>query len=121
MSMTSESVSTGCSRDARCRFTIKAQIVADSLSSAPGAARTEWPLHGIAEDISADTQMVNVPALLVAGENDHVESVEVLSRNLVPYFSGADFVVIPNTGHLIPLEAPAELVQAMSSFAPLTE
>jgi len=35
------------------------------------------------------------------------------------YLSGAEFAVIPNTGRLIPLEAPAELVQAISSFAPL--
>ena len=96
---------------------IKAQISADSLSSVSDAARTEWPLRGIAEDISPDTQQINVPALVVAGENDHVEPPEVLRQNLLPYLSGADFAVIPNTGHLIPLEAPAELVQAISSFA----
>jgi len=76
--------------------------VADSLSSASDAARTEWPLHGIAKDISPDTRTINAPALVVAGENDHVEPIEVLRQNLVPYPSGADFAVIPNTGHRIP-------------------
>lgn len=98
---------------------IKAQIAADSRAGSD-AARTEWPLRGIAEDISAHTQMVNVPSLVVAGENDHVEPVEVLRDNLVPYLSGAEFMVIPDTGHLIPLEAPAELADAITAFPPVT-
>jgi len=27
-------------------------------------------------------------------------------------------MVIPNTGHLIPLEAPADLVEVITAFAP---
>jgi pimeloyl-ACP methyl ester carboxylesterase len=96
----------------------KAQIVADSLSSASDAARTEWPLHGIAEDITADTRNINVPALVIAGDNDNLEPADLLRHNLLPYLSGADLAVIPNTGHLIPLEAPAELAQLIRSFAP---
>ncbi|WP_234534122.1 alpha/beta fold hydrolase [Streptomyces shenzhenensis] len=96
---------------------VKARIAADSRAGAD-AARTEWPLRGIAEDITEHTRMISVPALVVAGENDHVEPVDVLRDNLVPYLSQADFVVIPNTGHLIPLEAPADLAAAITAFAP---
>ena len=96
---------------------IKAQIVADSRAGAD-AARTEWPLRGIAEDVSEHTRMISVPSLVVAGGNDRVEPVGVLVNNLVPYLSGAEFVVIPHTGHLIPLEAPADLVDAITAFAP---
>jgi pimeloyl-ACP methyl ester carboxylesterase len=96
---------------------VKAQIATDSRAGAD-AARTEWPLRGIAEDITARTRMVSVPALVVAGENDQVEPVDVLRDNLVPYLSQADFTVIPGTGHLIPLEAPADLADAITSFAP---
>lgn len=96
---------------------IKAQIAADSRAGTD-AARTEWPLHGIAEDITEHTRMISVPALVVAGENDRVEPVDVLVNNLVPYLSGADFLVIPDTGHLIPLEAPAALADAITAFAP---
>ncbi|GAB2819628.1 alpha/beta hydrolase [Streptomyces daliensis] len=96
---------------------VKARIVADSRACAD-AARTEWPLRGIAEDITAHTRMVSVPALVVAGENDQVEPVGVLRDNLVPFLSQADFTVIPDTGHLIPLEAPAGLVDAITAFAP---
>jgi pimeloyl-ACP methyl ester carboxylesterase len=96
---------------------IKSQIATDSRASTD-AARTEWPLRGIAEDVCEHTRMISVPALVVAGENDHVEPVDVLVNNLVPYLSGADFAVIPNTGHLIPLEAPADLADAITAFAP---
>lgn len=96
---------------------VKARIVADSRSGAD-AARAEWPLRGIAEDISEYTRVIGVPALVVAGENDQVEPVDVLVDNLLPYLPGADFTVIPKTGHLIPLEAPGELVDAIMAFAP---
>jgi pimeloyl-ACP methyl ester carboxylesterase len=96
---------------------VRSRIVADSRGG-NDAARMEWPLRGIAEDISAHTRMISVPALVIAGANDNVEPADVLRDNLVPYLSGADFTLIPNTGHLIPLEAPADLVNAITAFAP---
>ncbi|MFC6881441.1 MULTISPECIES: alpha/beta fold hydrolase [Actinomadura] len=96
---------------------IKSQIADDSRAAAD-AARAEWPLRGIAEDVTGHTRMVGVPALVVAGENDRVEPVGVLRDNLVPYLPGAELVVIPKTGHLIPLEAPADLAAAITAFAP---
>ncbi|WP_069173548.1 alpha/beta fold hydrolase [Streptomyces griseus] len=96
---------------------IKAQVATDSRAGVD-AGRTEWPLRGIAEDITEHTRMVGVPALVVAGENDQVEPVDVLRDNLVPYLFQAEFTVIPATGHLIPLEAPAALVDALTAFAP---
>jgi len=44
----------------------------------------------------------------------------VLRDNLVPCLSGAEFMVIPKTGHLIPLEASADLVDAITAFAPVS-
>lgn len=98
---------------------IKAQIATDSASGAL-AARAEWPLHGIAQDITDQTRLIDVPALVVAGGNDRVEPADVLRENLLPYLDRADFTVIPNTGHLVPLEAPAELADAIAAFAPTT-
>ncbi|WP_255410526.1 hypothetical protein [Amycolatopsis sp. CA-126428] len=42
----------------------------------------------------------------------------MLRRNLLPYLSGPQFAVIADTGHLIPLEAPDELADAITAFAP---
>ncbi|MEF3119537.1 alpha/beta hydrolase [Streptomyces chrestomyceticus] len=95
---------------------VKAQVVTDSLT-VTGAARTEWPLRGIAQDITELTRMIGVPALVVAGEHDQVEPVGVLRDNLVPYLPHAELVVLPHTGHLIPLEAPAGLVDVITAFA----
>ncbi|MEW2220604.1 alpha/beta hydrolase [Streptomyces sp. NPDC006990] len=96
---------------------VRSQIVTDSRACTD-AARTEWPLRGIAEDVSEHTRMISVPALVVAGEHDLVEPVDVLRDNLVPYLSAAELMVIPKTGHLIPLEAPADLVDTITAFAP---
>ncbi|MFI7339834.1 alpha/beta fold hydrolase [Streptomyces sp. NPDC050085] len=101
----------------RLPASVKSRISTDSRAGVD-ACRTEWPLHGIAEDITEHTRMVSVPALVIAGENDQVEPVDVLRDNLVPYLSQAEFTVIPATGHLIPLEAPADLADAITAFAP---
>jgi len=94
---------------------LKDQVVTDSLASS-AEARTEWPLHGIAEDITAQTVRIDVPTLVVAGEHDHVEPVSALQENLLPYLRNADLTVIPRTGHLIPLEATEELAPAITAF-----
>ncbi|AIJ18191.1 alpha/beta fold hydrolase [Streptomyces lividans] len=95
---------------------LKARIVTDSRN-VTDAARIEWPLRGIAQDITEHTRRIDVPALVVAGEHDQVEPAGVLRDNLVPYLARADFVVVPRTGHLIPLEAPADLADAVTAFA----
>lgn len=96
---------------------VRAQTVTDS-QSATDAARAEWPLRGIVQDITDQTRMVGVPALVVAGENDQVEPVDVLRDNLLPYLSRADFTVIRHSGHLIPVEAPDDLADTIAAFAP---
>lgn len=90
------------------RNDIKAQILADSRAGAP-SARAQWPLHGIAQDITREAGNIEVPVLVIAGERDRVEPVEVLRDNLLPYLKRVDLHVIPRSGHLMPLEAPAEL------------
>lgn len=94
---------------------VKKQVLADSGSSGQ-KARMEWPLRGIAADISSATRLIDVPTLVVAGARDVVEPVDVLRNNLLPYLSGAQLLVIPRTGHLIPLEAPEELAVAIDEF-----
>jgi len=93
---------------------VKARIVADSRAAGGDEARTEWPRHGIAEDISEQTRRIDVPVLVVAGENDQVEPVGVLRGHLLPYLADAELTVIPKSGHLIPLEAAAELAARLT-------
>ncbi|SEP52845.1 alpha/beta fold hydrolase [Amycolatopsis saalfeldensis] len=98
---------------------LKNQVVADSRASAP-EARLEWPLRGIAEDITREARGIEVAALVLAGGLDRVEPPEVLRDNLVPYLGNAEFRVIPGSGHLVPLEAPAELAGILREFGGLS-
>lgn len=98
---------------------VKAQVLADSRASAP-EARTEWPLHGIAEDITTQAGAITVPTLVIAGEHDHVEPPEILRANLLPHLPHATLHEIPRTGHLIPLEAPTALAHLIASSTVLT-
>ncbi len=99
---------------------LKAQIVTDSRSAVP-EARNEWALHGIAQDITSQARAIEVPAIVIAGENDRLEPAEVLRDNLLPYLTKAELHVIPRTGHLMPLEAPADLARILQTAMPPAE
>jgi hypothetical protein len=42
----------------------------------------------------------------------------VLRSHLLPHLGDARLTVLPSTGHLIPLEAPAALADAITAFPP---
>ncbi|WP_370594930.1 alpha/beta fold hydrolase [Streptomyces griseoviridis] len=91
---------------------VRATAVRDSLA-AGAEARREWPLRGIAEDITAAARDIEVPVTVLAGEHDVVEPPEVLRSHLLPYVPQATLTVVPGVGHLLPLEAPAAVAEAL--------
>jgi pimeloyl-ACP methyl ester carboxylesterase len=60
-----------------------------------------------------------VPALVVVGEEDPITPVAVASA-MVEVMDGATLVVLPEAGHLTPLEDPAGVVEAILSWYPAT-
>jgi pimeloyl-ACP methyl ester carboxylesterase len=94
---------------------LREQIVADSLAGA-AEAKHGWPAHAIVEDVSAELGRINVPVLVVAGEHDRVEPVDVMRSHVVAQISGAQLDVIRGSGHLIPLERPQELSDRIADF-----
>ncbi|XYH99522.1 alpha/beta fold hydrolase [Sorangium sp. So ce1128] len=94
---------------------LRQQVIEDSLRGAP-AAKAAWPHVASLEDISADVASIDAPALLIAGELDKVERLDVLRREVVPRIAGAGLRVLPGTGHLSPLEAPLALASALRGF-----
>jgi pimeloyl-ACP methyl ester carboxylesterase len=94
---------------------IREMIIEDTLKGAPAAKRA-WPESGMIEDISKEVPNINVPTLVLAGEKDQVECLEVLQKELLPRIAGAQLKIIPKTGHLSPLEAPIEIATAISHF-----
>ncbi|WP_431357732.1 alpha/beta fold hydrolase [Streptomyces lydicus] len=59
---------------------------------------------------------IEAPVLVLAGERDQVEPPDVLRRCLLPSVPRARFEVVPASGHLLPLEAPAEVTAALQDF-----
>jgi uncharacterized protein (TIGR02246 family) len=79
-------------------------------------AKAFWPANAISEDVSAGLAHINVPILVIGGEKDKVDSVDMLQNIVLPALPGATMTVIPGAGHLLPLEAPRELVEQIVGF-----
>ena len=54
--------------------------------------------------------------IVIGGEKDKVDSVEMLASMVVPSLPGATMRTIAGVGHLIPLEAPEELARCVVEF-----
>ena len=66
-------------------------------------------------EIWRDVPQLRVPALFVRGERSEVFRPEC-QRRITRQLPGARFVVIPNAGHLAPLECPVETGAAIRDF-----
>ena len=93
----------------------RAQIIADSLGGG-AAAKAFWPACAIAEDVSAALQSINVPVLVLGGEFDKVDSIEMLRGIVVPALPAAKFTVMAGIGHLVPFEAPEALARLLRAY-----
>ncbi|MFI6151624.1 alpha/beta fold hydrolase [Kitasatospora sp. NPDC051170] len=86
-----------------------------SLGCAPDA-RQEWPLRDIARDITGEVGAIDVPVAVLAGQHDAVEPPGVLRECLLPHLPRAELTVVPEAGHLLPLESPAAVAAAAQEF-----
>lgn len=64
------------------------QIVEDSLSGT-AEAKLAWPTSGMLEDISSEVEKIAVPTLVLAGEQDRLDSVEQHRREVIARIPGA--------------------------------
>lgn len=84
---------------------LREQVIRDSQAGS-AAAHEAWALHSIARDISAIVPRIDAPVLVLAGEHDRVDPPAVLTEHLLPYLPTATMRIVPDTGHLSPLENP---------------
>ncbi len=58
---------------------------------------------------------IEVPTLVVAGEKDQLITIEA-TRSMASAIPGAQFTIIPDAGHLTPLEQPVALGRVLMEF-----
>ena len=78
------------------------------------AAWNAWPDSGSREERSADAASISVPAHILTSADDPVIPPEVALQQLRPAFPHARWQVLSGSGHLLPLEVPAEVAAAIS-------
>ena len=94
---------------------LREQIISDNLAGSP-QAKIAWPTSSIYEDISTEVSKIAVPTLILAGDQDRQDSLEQHRREVLPRIPGARIVVIQDTGHLLPIDQPSQLSDAIRSF-----
>ncbi len=94
---------------------ITEQIVEDSLSGNP-QARLAWPTKGILEDISPEMSRIAVPTLVLAGEHDHLDSIEQHRSEIIARIPQSELKIIGGSGHLVPIDEPLQLARAIEDF-----
>jgi pimeloyl-ACP methyl ester carboxylesterase len=92
------------------------QLVADALRLSR-AATAGWIDVGGREDISAEVTAVDVPLVILAGTDDRVDTPEIVQTRIAPHYPKAPVHVLPGKGHLLPVEASAEIARVIREFA----
>ena len=90
-------------------------IITDALRLSE-SAREGWIEVGSREDYSKEVANVNVPVAIIAGEEDKIDPVEVVKTDIIPSFQSPETHFLGGRGHLLPAEAPAEVVEILSNF-----
>jgi pimeloyl-ACP methyl ester carboxylesterase len=90
-------------------------VIEDSLRGAP-QAKSAWPSSTSLEDITAEVTKITVPTMVIAGELDKVDSIDLLKAELLSCIPHASLQVLPGTGHLSPLESPLEIARHIGDF-----
>ena len=91
------------------------RLVQDSLSGSPGAKRA-WPASAAYEDISREVPNIAVPTLILVGDQDPQDPEEQQRRELLPLIANARLEVIPDCSHLMPIDQPVPLANAIAAF-----
>lgn len=90
-------------------------VIQDSLVGSP-AAKAAWPLATSQEDIARAVTEIDVPVIVISGENDRVDPPAVIRREVLARIPQARLTVLPKVGHLSPLEAPEQIAALLSAF-----
>ncbi len=90
--------------------------VEDAMRASP-AAWQAWPRHGSREDFSTEVGVLDYPALIVVGDQDPSLPPETQRALVLGQFASPRLEVIPQHGHLLPMEMPRALATLIDDFA----
>lgn len=77
-----------------------------------------WVDHGSREDWTTRIGVLDYPALLICGADDHqVPDAQEQQRTTLAHLPNSRVHVIPGAGHLMPLQTPLALSRVMLDFA----
>jgi pimeloyl-ACP methyl ester carboxylesterase len=85
------------------------QQVADMLAASKEAWEA-WLEQGSRENIAASLDNIVVPVTVVAGSGDQNITTAVLCREVFQHLRMSTLEIVPNAGHLLPIEARDEVV-----------
>jgi len=101
---------------------LREQILEDNFASSSSQAKLAWPTLSAYEDISGVVGNIAVPTLILAGDQDRQDPLEQHRREVLPRIPGAAIKIIRESGHLIPVDQPYQLAEAIRAFVlPLTK
>jgi len=66
-------------------------------------------------DRSEDVKRINLPTLVIVGEEDQLTPMKY-ARFLHEQISGSELVIVPQAGHMVMLEKPVKVAQAITAF-----
>ena len=84
----------------------------DDLNSSQ-AAWNAWLDVGSRENIAAQMAHINVPVRVLAGSEDEGMNAEMLQREVVARLSDARLEIVPDCGHLVPIEKPQFVMETL--------
>jgi 3-oxoadipate enol-lactonase len=91
--------------------TQREQVIQDTLHGHAEAKRS-WPEQGMIADVSAALTGLDLPVEIILAERDPIEREAALRPIFAECLPQATLTIIPDVGHLVPLEAPHAVASA---------
>ena len=86
-----------------------------TMAAVPEATYRSAVAALVSFDRRAKLPLISVPTLVITGEHDHTAAPEV-ARRMAGRITGAQVVVVPGAGHLLPIEQPPAFHAAVLAF-----
>ena len=91
----------------------RAAAAVDDILAADPVAWRAWVEVGSKQDLTALVCGITCPTVVLSGDHDAAIPTDVIERDVVGRIAGAELVRVPGAGHLLPLEAPDAVADAI--------